>query len=109
MREIENGERKQEKCLPGCLPGRGSRTEKVGHLWDCGPERCNQGTLIGSLSYGSERSTILSNNKEVIVHNNSSEVSPLGFIVCRQVTQQTQHNSYYNIYKSTLINAQKKI
>lgn len=54
-----DGERRNKKCemvnVPGCLPGRGSRTEKGGRLWDCAPERCSLDTLSVSLSYAPGR------------------------------------------------------
>lgn len=36
--------------VPGCLPGRGSQTEKGVHLWDCALERCSPDTLTVCLS-----------------------------------------------------------
>ncbi len=51
--------------IPGCLPGRGSQTEKGGHLWDCALERCSPDTRSVSLSYapGGRRININKNFK----------------------------------------------
>lgn len=50
--------------VPGCLPGRGSQTEKGVHLWDCALERCSPGTLNESQSYAPGRERTITINKK---------------------------------------------
>lgn len=41
--EMQTDRIKRVKCpdVPGCLPGRGSQTERGGNLWGCALERCS--------------------------------------------------------------------